>query len=124
MAHDAPLPLLAPAPSSPAPRVPCLALDTVWFQVAGTLCNLACRHCFISCNPTNHSHELMSRTVVRRYRQAATLGVKVSTGGRFSIASWPVGTLRIGPTVLTKRRSSPRPRRRVRVARPRGYSLS
>jgi len=26
-------------------------LDTLWVQVAGTLCNIACRHCFISCGP-------------------------------------------------------------------------
>src|SRR6201981_3421893 len=23
-------------------------LDTLWFQIAGTLCNLRCNHCFIS----------------------------------------------------------------------------
>ena len=37
------------------PRVELQSLDTLWFQVAGTLCNLACSHCFISCSPTNHT---------------------------------------------------------------------
>ncbi len=26
-------------------------LETLWVQVTGTLCNLACAHCFISCGP-------------------------------------------------------------------------
>jgi molybdenum cofactor biosynthesis enzyme MoaA len=69
---------------SAAPRVPCLALDTVWFQVAGTLCNLTCNHCFISCGPSNHTHELMSRADVRGYLdEAAALGANdyYFTGG-------------------------------------------
>ena len=70
--------------ASVAPAVPCLGLDTVWFQVAGTLCNLACTHCFISCSPTNHDHELMSRADVRRFlEEAVDLGVNdyYFTGG-------------------------------------------
>ena len=43
-----------------APRVGLPSLDTLWFQVGGTLCNLACKHCFVSCSPTNHTHELMT----------------------------------------------------------------
>lgn len=59
------------------PRVPFLALDTLWFQVAGTLCNLTCTHCFISCSPTNHTHEMMSLTQVDEYlREAEALGVR------------------------------------------------
>ena len=26
-------------------------LDQLWFQITGTLCNLTCHHCFISCSP-------------------------------------------------------------------------
>ena len=48
-----------------APHVALSALDTLWFQVTGTLCNLACRHCFISCSPTNHTHEMMTLAAVR-----------------------------------------------------------
>jgi molybdenum cofactor biosynthesis enzyme MoaA len=92
-----------------APSVPCLALDTVWFQVAGTLCNLTCRHCFISCSPTNHSHELMSRAGVRPYLdEARELGVRdfYFTGGEpflnRELNAILGDTLEIGPaTVLT-----------------------
>jgi len=66
------------------PSSPLVALDTLWFQVAGTLCNIQCRHCFISSSPTNHSHEMMSLATVRGFlAEAATLGVKeyYFTGG-------------------------------------------
>jgi molybdenum cofactor biosynthesis enzyme MoaA len=64
--------------------VPSVSLDTLWFQVAGTLCNLKCTHCFISCSPTNHSHEMLTLAQVReRLREAARLGVReyYFTGG-------------------------------------------
>ena len=67
-----------------APRVELRDLDTLWFQVAGTVCNLACTHCFISCSPTNHTHELMPLAVIEGYlEEAAALGVKeyYFTGG-------------------------------------------
>jgi AdoMet-dependent heme synthase len=70
--------------SSTVPSSPLLALDTLWFQVAGTLCNLQCTHCFISSSPTNHAFEMMSLEDVRRYlAEAETLGVKeyYFTGG-------------------------------------------
>ena len=66
------------------PFVPSVALDTLWFQVAGTLCNIACGHCFISCSPTNRSHEMLTRDSVRqRLAEARTLGVReyYFTGG-------------------------------------------
>ncbi len=66
------------------PFSPLFALDTLWLQVAGTLCNLRCTHCFISCSPTNHSHEMMSLEDVRRYLdEARQMGVKeyYFTGG-------------------------------------------
>ena len=95
--------------SPSAPRVPSLALDTLWIQVAGTLCNLACRHCFVSCSPTNHSHEIMTLAEVRPYlEEAETLGVNdfYFTGGEpFLNRELPEileSALRIGPaTVLT-----------------------
>lgn len=67
-----------------APRVPLQSLDTLWFQVGGTVCNLACTHCFISCSPTNHTHELMSLADVEPYlKEGARLGVRelYFTGG-------------------------------------------
>ena len=68
----------------PSPRVELKSLDTLWFQVGGTVCNLACTHCFVSCSPTNHTHELMTLAEVRRYLdEAARLGVReyYFTGG-------------------------------------------
>jgi len=67
-----------------APRVELRSLDTLWFQVAGTVCNLACTHCFVSSSPTNHTHEAMSLAEIVPYLdEAATLGVKefYFTGG-------------------------------------------
>lgn len=92
-----------------SPRVELRSLDTLWFQVAGTLCNLACSHCFISCSPTNHTHEHMSLEQVRTYLdEAVALGVKeyYFTGGEPFLNPDMEGileaTLRIGPaTVLT-----------------------
>ncbi len=49
-----------------APAVTLATLDQLWFQVAGTVCNLRCRHCFISCSPDNHSFWFMTRRMVRR----------------------------------------------------------
>ncbi|MFN2632752.1 MAG: radical SAM protein [Thermoanaerobaculia bacterium] len=64
--------------------MPSVSLDTLWFQVAGTLCNLKCTHCFISCSPTNHNHEMLSLAEIReRLAEAIPLGVReyYFTGG-------------------------------------------
>jgi molybdenum cofactor biosynthesis enzyme MoaA len=66
------------------PHVPMLSLDTIWFQVAGTLCNIACTHCFISCSPANHAHEMMTfDDIVPRLAEAKRHGVReyYFTGG-------------------------------------------
>jgi len=78
--------MTAPAtiPLTAVPSVPLLALDTVWFQVSGTLCNLACTHCFITCGPTNRRHAMMSRVETRPFlEEALALGVRdlYFTGG-------------------------------------------
>ena len=78
------MPQPAAIPIAVVPSVPLLALDTVWFQVAGTLCNLSCNHCFITCGPTNRRHEMMSRAETRPYLdEALALGVRdfYFTGG-------------------------------------------
>lgn len=49
-----------------APELPLRWLDTLWVQVTGTLCNLTCRHCFITCGPNNDSHPFMSRAQVEQ----------------------------------------------------------
>jgi molybdenum cofactor biosynthesis enzyme MoaA len=100
-----PLPIL----DSPAPVVPLAHLDDLWFQVAGTLCNLECRHCFISCSPHNHSFGSLDLETVRRaLEESVPLGVKeyYFTGGEPFLNPDMVPilelTLRYGPaTVLT-----------------------
>ncbi len=66
------------------PAQPLLHLDTLWIQVAGTLCNLECTHCFVSSGPGIDRHALMSRSEVsRRVAEGLSLGVKefYFTGG-------------------------------------------
>lgn len=66
------------------PSLPFIGLDVLWLQVAGTLCNIACRHCFITCGPKNDSHPLMSLEQVRAsLDEARSVGVKeyYFTGG-------------------------------------------
>ncbi|TNE92872.1 MAG: radical SAM protein [Deltaproteobacteria bacterium] len=36
-------------------------MDTLWLQVTGTLCNIACKHCFISCGPKVDRHKMLTR---------------------------------------------------------------
>ncbi len=70
-------------PGNP-PQVALEALDVLWFQVAGTICNLTCTHCFISCSPTNHSFEMMERAHVERLlEESVRFGVReyYFTGG-------------------------------------------
>jgi molybdenum cofactor biosynthesis enzyme MoaA len=105
-----PLPILNDDGESPAPPVVPLAhLDHLWFQVGGTLCNLECRHCFISCSPHNHSFGFLGLATVRRaLDESVRLGVKeyYFTGGEPFLNRDMVPilelTLRYGPaTVLT-----------------------
>jgi sulfatase maturation enzyme AslB (radical SAM superfamily) len=99
-----PLPIL-----DAAPPVSLAHLDDLWFQVGGTLCNLTCRHCFISCSPHNHTFGFLDLDTVRRVLdESVALGVKeyYFTGGepflnRDMTAILEL-TLRYGPaTVLT-----------------------
>ena len=72
------------APRARYPEQPLLHLDTLWIQVAGTLCNLTCTHCFVSCGPGENRHAMMTRDEVRaRVAEALPLGVKefYFTGG-------------------------------------------
>jgi uncharacterized Fe-S cluster-containing radical SAM superfamily protein len=92
-----------------SPVVPLAHLDDLWFQVGGTVCNLECRHCFISCSPNNHSFEFLSLETVRRaLDESVRLGVKeyYFTGGEPFLNRDMVPilelTLQYGPaTVLT-----------------------
>ncbi len=84
-------------------------LDHLWFQVSGTLCNLTCHHCFISCSPKNDSFGYLTlEEVKRRLEESVPLGVKeyYFTGGEPFLNRDMVAileeTLRYGPaTVLT-----------------------
>ena len=94
---------------SAIPHVPMRALDTLWFQVAGTLCNIECTHCFVSSSPTNRSHAMLSLAEVEsRLAEARELGVReyYFTGGEpfMNREMIPIlaATLKQGPaTVLT-----------------------
>jgi molybdenum cofactor biosynthesis enzyme MoaA len=91
------------------PTVELSHLDHLWFQVSGTLCNLTCHHCFISCSPKNDSFGYLSLDEVkRRLEESVALGVKeyYFTGGEpflnRDIVPILVETLCYGPaTVLT-----------------------
>jgi len=91
------------------PEVPLAALDQLWFQVSGTVCNLRCAHCFISCSPDNHSFWFLSREEVAQHlRDSMGLGVKeyYFTGGEPFMNPDMVGiladALALGPaSVLT-----------------------
>lgn len=98
-------------PPQEAPILPLRSLDTLWLQVAGTLCNLACRHCFISCGPRNERHALMSVEAVQSaVLESTRVGVRefYFTGGEpfvhpqifdlieFTIAHGPLSILTNG----------------------------
>lgn len=71
----------APAPF-PAQRLD--HLDDLWIQIAGTLCNLECTHCFVTSGPGVLRHPLMSRTeIAARVAEGRRLGVRAFylTGG-------------------------------------------
>ena len=79
---------MRPDTQNDAPRVELRALDTLWFQVAGTLCNLACHHCLVSASPTNRTHEhLTLATVQRHLAEAADLGTGLSATVSFAVAA-------------------------------------
>jgi AdoMet-dependent heme synthase len=100
-----PLPIL----DSPAAKVSLAHLDELWFQVGGTVCNLECHHCFISCSPRNHSFGFLDLSTIRlMLDRSLQLGVKeyYFTGGEPFLNREMVPilelTLRYGPaTVLT-----------------------
>ena len=106
-----PLPQLNDLPPAhdDTPRVALGQLDNLWFQIAGTLCNLTCTHCFISCSPANHSFGFLDYDrVTRALDESRALGVKeyYFTGGEPFMHPRMLDileqTLRIGPaTVLT-----------------------
>lgn len=91
------------------PQAPLDAWDQLWFQVAGTRCNLTCHHCFVSCSPKNDSFGYLTlEQVRRRLDESVPLGVReyYFTGGEPflnpAMTEILIETLRYGPaTVLT-----------------------
>lgn len=77
----------ADAPEGRAGRAPEVAfreLRSLWFQITGTLCNLACRHCFNASGPRAPWLGLLEADVVRRsLAEGEALGVRevYFTGG-------------------------------------------
>jgi MoaA/NifB/PqqE/SkfB family radical SAM enzyme len=66
------------------PRIELTHLDNLWFQVTGTLCNLACAHCFNCSGPDAKTFGFLSPAEVRReLEEGARLGVRevFFTGG-------------------------------------------
>lgn len=77
-------PLLPVLPAAAAVEVPLQSLDTLWLQLSGTLCNIACRHCFITCGPREQRVPMLGRERLEELlREARALGVKeyYFTGG-------------------------------------------
>ena len=63
------------AEGAPRARVALERLRTLWFNT-GTLCNLACGHCYIESSPRNDRLVYLSRADVRRYLdEIAVLGL-------------------------------------------------
>ena len=95
--------------SHKAPLQELESFDELWFPVGGTLCNLSCNHCFISCHPGNDNFGFLALETIRRYlRESRELGVKeyYFTGGEpflnRDMLQVLEETLAIGPaTVLT-----------------------
>jgi hypothetical protein len=77
------LPLVA-SEAAGAPQAPFLRLASLWIQVTGTWCNLACTHCLNASGPEQPwLAPLDGATVRRAIREAERLGVKeiYFTGG-------------------------------------------
>ena len=56
--------------------VPLVALDTLWLNT-GTLCNLACAHCYIESSPTNDALVYLSRADAARFLgEAQAMGTR------------------------------------------------
>ena len=111
----------APSPAGaphPFPEQPFHHLDELWIQVAGTVCNLTCTHCFVTCGPDETRHAMMTRgEVAGRVAEGLALGVRevYLTGGEpflnpelepiveDTLAHVPVSILTNG-TLFTERR--------------------
>lgn len=100
-----------------APMVPIKQLEAVWFQVGGTICNLRCHHCFISCTPENDKFNFMPLAMCKPHLdEAKALGTKeyYFTGGEpfanpdmidileLTVSNYGPATVLTNATILTK----------------------
>lgn len=79
-----PLPHPVSSEAYPGPVLEFAGLDVLWLQVTGTVCNIACTHCFITCGPKNESHPIMdTEAVLSALARGREFGVKevYFTGG-------------------------------------------
>jgi uncharacterized Fe-S cluster-containing radical SAM superfamily protein len=91
------------------PLVPFGTLEAVWFQIGGTICNLRCSHCFISCAPDNDKFGFMSLAdCLEHFDRAVALGAGefYFTGGEpfanpEAVAILEAALERVPSTVLT-----------------------
>jgi len=56
------------------PEVALTHLDNLWFQVSGTLCNIACTHCFNNSGPNIRTFGFLSLEKVREEVESAARG--------------------------------------------------
>ena len=92
-------------------------LESLWLQVAGTLCNVRCTHCFISCGPGEDRLKMMNIAQVEAtLAEARELGVReiYFTGGepflhpamleilRLSLCDFPTTVLTNGMLILER----------------------
>ena len=110
--------------STKCPSVGLESLDELWFQVAGTRCNLECSHCFISCSPTNDKFGHLSLETVRyQLEDSVRHGVReyyFTGGGPFMHPALPAilaDTLALGPATVLTNGTLFTPRRVTELAR-------
>ncbi len=115
------------------PEVTLTHLDNLWFQVSGTLCNIACAHCFNNSGPNVRTFGFLSvERVGREIESAARCGVReiFFTGGEpflhpslpemlsFSLEHAPTTVLTNGMLINDRMAE-----RLARIERSRKYSL-
>ena len=100
------LPVLEPRLHG-VPEAPFLRLSSLWIQITGTWCNLACTHCINASGPKDPwLKPLDAETARRAIRAAETLGVKdiYFTGGEpflhKDLLSLLAFSLRVAPTTV------------------------
>jgi AdoMet-dependent heme synthase len=98
-------------------------LDSLWFQVSGTICNIECKHCFNNSSPLNRRFGFLKMEECEKYlEEAVQLGVKefYFTGGE-PLANKEIyniieKAMQIGPVTILTNGTLVRPERAKRLA--------